>query len=739
MPAILELLGEVEDLIGLSGDGAVARCTGEIGKGCIALLPGLSIQMWGQDPARARPWGAACEAARRVTQLTPGLGDGLCRGILLDDVHRAVAWLMGRMGEGPEVKRELLHLAALDITAAYTLDRASGERPEGRPQARPYGYAGLFSLALGGGAVLAGARVEQVERVRRGARHVGAMLELRAELQLFQERVGAQGLGLFCWPGRVVGHAFQRLGRRQATRLYELGHELMFGRLDAEGRAEARSLLSRAGSLRFALEAGERHRAAAKAAVSGTAHGRAVELIEVLADVVQSPWPGAGATKDEPEVATAVAERPRYAETERDEARGPARASKSADTAVEELGVMTASPAASSQESDSGFLARLLPEVSRTFALSIEALPEPLRATVRTAYMICRVVDTIEDEPDILPERRHQLFAQFAELLAGKGDIDAFSDADEWKRGPKADLELCRGARRVFNAFSALDDETREAIRAPVLEMCLGMDEYTQRASREGGLRIRDIPDLERYCYFVAGTVGELLTRLFVGYAPPPDRSSREALDVRAVPFGIGLQLVNILKDVAADFERGVCYLPEDLMAEEGVARVDLLRPSHAAARARLVEAVAARARIHLTRAVEYTLLFPAVAGAPVRFFCAVPLALAFVTLEGIEAEPAASGYKVSRPEVFSLFGRAREAVAEDASLWALFEEISAGQARRTGSVKPPLNAGATKGVLRSRSGPSGRPGRPQSGLGRLAEPSAGGPVLGRDLRRRGG
>ena len=41
---------------------------------------------------------------------------------------------------------------------------------------------------------------------------------------------------------------------------------------------------------------------------------------------------------------------------------------------------------------------RLLPGVSRTFALTIPQLPPDLRPVVTNAYLLCRTADTIEDE-----------------------------------------------------------------------------------------------------------------------------------------------------------------------------------------------------------------------------------------------------------------------------------------------------------------------------------------------------
>ena len=45
---------------------------------------------------------------------------------------------------------------------------------------------------------------------------------------------------------------------------------------------------------------------------------------------------------------------------------------------------------------------RLLPGVSRTFALTIPQLPQDLRPIVTNAYLLCRTADTIEDEIDRL-------------------------------------------------------------------------------------------------------------------------------------------------------------------------------------------------------------------------------------------------------------------------------------------------------------------------------------------------
>src|SRR5437879_6584962 len=75
-------------------------------------------------------------------------------------------------------------------------------------------------------------------------------------------------------------------------------------------------------------------------------------------------------------------------------------------------------------QDDRGFCEAMLPRVSRTFALSIQALPSSLRDAVTVAYLLCRIVDTIEDDPKMRGARA-ELFDAFDAALAG-GDAHRF-------------------------------------------------------------------------------------------------------------------------------------------------------------------------------------------------------------------------------------------------------------------------------------------------------------------------
>ncbi len=341
-------------------------------------------------------------------------------------------------------------------------------------------------------------------------------------------------------------------------------------------------------------------------------------------------------------------------------------------------------------ERDRAFCNEMLPKVSRTFALSITALPAALRDTIRVAYLLCRIVDTVEDDGVIDSRTRDKLFDQFDALMSddrlSPAAFEKACAACSLGGTAKADHVLCVESSAVFRAFRALAPEHRAAVRPHVLEMSRGMREFTRRADAAGKLRLGDMAELERYCYFVAGTVGKLLTALFELTVPSMPAHARSEARARAVSFGLALQMVNIVKDVAEDFGRGDCFLPTELARAEGITLDELLAPEHRPAALGVVRAVCDRAREHLRRAKEYTLLWPIDEGADVRLFCTVPLALALATLHEVEAghDTLVPGRtpKVSRGVVWQVFRDAKRATGDNLTLTWMLSHYASGAYR---------------------------------------------------------
>jgi farnesyl-diphosphate farnesyltransferase len=295
-----------------------------------------------------------------------------------------------------------------------------------------------------------------------------------------------------------------------------------------------------------------------------------------------------------------------------------------------------------SREEASRFADFALNKVSRTFALNIRVLPEALRGQVLHAYLYCRMADTIEDDPDLPACGKASLLGDFADLFessrtptAAREAFAAFPDRlpAAWRTAGSWEYILLARAPVVLEAFTEYPDRAKSAIAACVRDMCSGMADFAlkQEADRGEHPLIASFGDLDRYCYHVAGTVGEMLCELFVRNAGiSPRRAGR--MRALCVSFGLGLQMVNILKDLADDRERGVFWLPRDLLAAEGISPAEFTRPEHHEAARRIYAVLFDKALRHLEEAMEYTCAIPR-GERGLRLFCQWPLFMAAETL----------------------------------------------------------------------------------------------------------
>jgi farnesyl-diphosphate farnesyltransferase len=286
----------------------------------------------------------------------------------------------------------------------------------------------------------------------------------------------------------------------------------------------------------------------------------------------------------------------------------------------------------------------LLLKTSRTFALSIPLLEEPTRRQVTIAYLLFRIADTFEDAAVWTREERIRGLEQLGELLEGRR-ADVAELAGDWvSRRPtehEGYLELLEQTPAVFAELASFDELAARAIRHHTGRTAAGMAQVVARADQDGRLRLESLDELQEYCYFVAGIVGELLTDLFL-LADPALEAVGPDLRERAAIFGEALQLVNIVKDAADDREEGRRFLPRSLERDR----------------------VFELARADLEVAQAYTEAIRAVGGSPgIVAFTTLPVRLAWAALEEVERRGA--GAKVSREQVMRIFAevtREREA-----------------------------------------------------------------------------
>ncbi len=330
---------------------------------------------------------------------------------------------------------------------------------------------------------------------------------------------------------------------------------------------------------------------------------------------------------------------------------------------------------------EASFCREMLQAVSRTFSIPVAMLRPELERVVSCAYLLCRVADTVEDHPDLSPAAKDRLFDRFLRVVEGGEPPEGFALAMLHVPGTGPELDLARNLPQVLQALAPVRPSARGIVARWVAEMARGMNLYSHRPAGEDGLvALSTLADLERYCYFVAGTVGHLLTDLFVEELGLRDRGRVFRLRATAEEFGVGLQLVNILKDVTDDQARGWSFVPRQLCAEQGLAPADLLRPERRRQAHAAVRPVFERADRALGAALEYALAIPPEAR-DVRLFCLLPLWMAVRTVEvarGNDAqfEPGAE-VKIGRDEVGTLIEWCRAHCADDERLRAGFAELS--------------------------------------------------------------
>src|ERR1700756_2836596 len=324
--------------------------------------------------------------------------------------------------------------------------------------------------------------------------------------------------------------------------------------------------------------------------------------------------------------------------------------------------------------SDERYQEEILPHVSRTFALTIPQLPMPLRAAVTNAYLLCRIADTIEDEPALSPTESRVFLQRFTAVVRGTetaGPLARELVRRLSERTLPAERELVNGMERVIAVTASLGKQ-RAAIERCIEIMCLGMHHFQQTASVAGLARSSD---LDSYCYYVAGVVGEMLTELFCCHSPAV-AAQRTALQELSTSFAEGLQLTNIIKDFWEDRSRGACWFPRDLFARHGVELATLTPQGSGVGFQPGVRERVAVAHGHLRNALAYALLLPP-RDTGIRLFCLWAIGLAVLTLRRIEAHPGftrGEQVKVSHSAVLLTRLSTSAAVRSDRVLRYMFE-----------------------------------------------------------------
>ncbi len=256
--------------------------------------------------------------------------------------------------------------------------------------------------------------------------------------------------------------------------------------------------------------------------------------------------------------------------------------------------------------------------MSRLFYTTLVVVPADVRDQVSLAYLFARAADTIADTDLIDRPRRldylSQLKAQFITDTIAWGQVRDIQRAMVPLQQASSERRLLERLEDCFRLFLEFSPEDRRRVQRLLTTLTQGMEMdlalFPGRTS-DDLTALKTMDDLDRYTYYVAGCVGEFWTDLMCAHRTALTSWKVREMSELGVRFGKGLQLTNILKDVAHDLRKGRCYLPESLLAESGLTPRDLLRQESLPRLTPLLSALIRLATEHLDQGWLYTMAIP--------------------------------------------------------------------------------------------------------------------------------
>jgi len=316
----------------------------------------------------------------------------------------------------------------------------------------------------------------------------------------------------------------------------------------------------------------------------------------------------------------------------------------------------------------------LLRDVSRSFSLSLAVLPASLRGPLGLAYLLARAADSVADT-QVLPagerlrcldlfrrELEQPSLSQLSEIVAAVRDTEQHP----------SERALLRRLPECFAHYLALTLEDRGRVAGLLRTLVHGMRRDLERFPSGRLVCLQDRAELQEYTYYAAGCVGEFWTAMAIAHRPALSAWRAEPMAALGRRFGQGLQMTNVLRDLAQDLRLGRCYLPKQDLSRLGLTAEDLLSPACLPRLRPLLADLLGLALDGLTDGWGYLQAIPS-GETRLRLACAWPLLIGLRTLEQIGRNPAlldpAVRVKISRPAVYAILAQSTLLVRWDAGL----------------------------------------------------------------------
>lgn len=252
----------------------------------------------------------------------------------------------------------------------------------------------------------------------------------------------------------------------------------------------------------------------------------------------------------------------------------------------------------------------------------IKELHPDLLVPICLFYLVLRGLDTVEDDVSIDIKEKEPLLRTFQDKL----EIDGWNYTGN--RPEEKDRDLLVNFQVVIEEYKKQKPEYQEVIKDICNKMGNGMADYCLNAefNNEG---VKSVGDYDLYCHYVAGLVGEGLTRMFVqsGFGNPRlmDRPNL------ANSMGLFLQKTNIIRDVREDHDDDRHFWPKEIWSKHVDEFGDLFKPQNKAAALACQSEMILNALNHADECLFY---LAGLREQSVFNFCAIPQTMAIATLD---------------------------------------------------------------------------------------------------------
>lgn len=295
---------------------------------------------------------------------------------------------------------------------------------------------------------------------------------------------------------------------------------------------------------------------------------------------------------------------------------------------------------------------KFLDQTSRSFSAVIKELDGDLARTICMFYLVLRGLDTIEDDMTIPDDVKQPMLRSFHKHTITPG----------WKYdgcGPKEkDRQLLVEYDCVVEEVNSLLPAYKAVIVDITEKMENGMADYAHKAASTGKIYLETTEEYDLYCHYVAGLVGEGLSRIF-------SASEKEAPWLASQlemsnSMGLLLQKTNIIRDYREDVEEKRFFWPKEIWGKYGFDEMHEMYALDQSTKERAQWAQSAMildAMRHLIDALDYLRVLR---NQTVFNFCAIPATMAIATLElcFMNAEMFQRNIKIRKAEAASLIMR---------------------------------------------------------------------------------